>query len=519
MRRFPRPKNMNATPTLADLQNEATWLEWRDQIIAPQHSTGLVTTDQSRAEFLEGARLLRLDKRRRYDGKIIGPTPIQLAIADTLAAGQKLNAFLEPRRSTKTTSIQAVLLGRCSLRDDYLVGWTMATTGAKTGERFRKDIVQPLERLYPDDHSRPFKLYQGKGDQAVSWPNGSWFNIYSPNGDGFRSGAFDVAWVDEAGEAEPELGEDLTASIRPTLHTRHGAQLILSGTAATYRAGNLLWDGLTDPSAAVLRHGIPDDTDPELLNDWATVEPLVLASHPGIGWSTPLDAIHDDWNTPAMRKSFAAEILGLFGEEGSNVALIPQPLWTASAVPLVSVKPGTLSSLAAVVHPDGSAASVVQAWTGADGYVYGALIHHQAGVVGFRKKLLLLSRQLGRPITYDSKSTATEVEMRQLREARPAPAERPLLTADISRSAVHLLNLIREDKFRHFDQAELNGAAEIAIKRPIGQTGGWGFGRPDVKRRPGDDITPLEALSLAIWALQDERKLPETPQIDFFDAA
>src|SRR6185503_10847389 len=97
--------------------------------MVPLISTELITTDQSRAEFVEGARLLRLDKMIRAGDGGTGPTPIQLAIADMLNAGYFKNGVLEPRRTTKTTSVQAVLLGRCSIREDYVVGWTLATTG------------------------------------------------------------------------------------------------------------------------------------------------------------------------------------------------------------------------------------------------------------------------------------------------------------------------------------------------------------------------------------------------------
>lgn len=505
---------MTTHPTLADLQNEATWLERRSLIPEPLFSSGMVTTDQSRAEFLEGARLLRIDQLRNYAGEKVGPTPIQLAVADTIASGRKMNAILEPRRTTKTTSIQAVLMGRCSLGLDYLVGWTVATTGAKAGERFKKDIAAPLARLYPDPRTRPFKIELSKGGEGLVWPgSGSYFNVYSPNGDGFRSNAFDAAWVDEGGEAEIELGEDLTAAIRPTLHTRADAQFIISGTAASFRQGNLLWDALNDPRAAVLRHGIPDDIDPAQLEAWepdaehpeARVRELVELSHPGIGWTTPLDAIQDDWDTPAMRKNFAAEILSVFGSEGSNVALISQPKWTAAALPLTAAGTGapTRFALAAVVSPSATVSAIGAAWVGRDKKVHVGLLHHQAGVDGFRQKALLLSRKHKRTITYDGGSAATAVEIQQLREARPKPTERVLVTRDISKAAVNLLNLLNADRLRHHDQAELNAAVEVATKRAIGSYGGWGFGGP--RGQEDYDIVGLEAVAQAALVLDQER--------------
>ena len=503
-------------PTLADLQNEATWLERRSLIPEPLHSTGFVTTEQSRREFLEGARLLRLDQRRNYAGEIVGPTPIQLAIADTLAVGRKVNAILEPRRTTKTTAVQATLLGRCALREDYLVGWTLATTGAKAGERFKKDISSQLQRLYPDVKAREefVKISLSKGSEGLLFRNGSSFDVYAPTGDGFRSNAFDVAWVDESGEAELELGEDLTAAIRPTLHTRHQAQFVMSGTAGAFRAGQLLWDALTDPNAAVLRHGLPDDVDPDELADWepseehprARVRDHVLRVHPGIGWTTPLEAIKDDWAAPAMRKNFPAEILSVFALEGSNTALLSQPKWQASTLPLgdAGTTPPARFCMVPFVHPDGTYASIGAAWTGPDETVHVGLLHWQAGTQGFAQKLYDLGKKHKRDIVYDSRSAATEVEVRQLRESRRAPAERPVLSADIARAAINLTKLLNEGKLRHYDQPELTSAAEVAVKRAWNYGSGWSLGRP--KGQEELDISGLEAIALAAYKLSDERE-------------
>lgn len=507
-------------PTLEDLQNEATWLERRALIPEPLHSTGFVTTEQSRQEFLEGARLLRLDQKRNFAGEVIGPTPIQLAIADVLASGHKLNAILEPRRTTKTTAIQAVLVGRCSLREDYLVGTTMATTGAKSGERFKQDIAAALERVYPDKRNRPFRISYAKGSEGLIWNGtGSYYSVYTPTGDSYRSNAFDVAWVDEAGEAELAMGEDLIAAIRPTLHTRANAQFIMSGTAGAFRSGQLLWDGLTDPTAAVLRHGVPDDIDPDELSSWepeedqetgevgkGRVRELVELVHPGIGWTTPLSAIEEDWNTPAMRKKFPAEILSVFALEGSNTALISQPKWTGSAQTLAQA--GTVApkpfALAAFVDRDMLYASVAAAWNGKDGKIHVGLLHHQKGVAGFGQKLLALSRKHKRAITYDSWSNTTEVELKALRESRPAPTERPMTSKSVARAAVNLVNLINQDGIRHHDQVELNGAVEVAVKRAFSTGTGWAFGKP--KGQDDVDITGLEAIAMAVYVLDQEKE-------------
>lgn len=505
-------------PTIADLQDEGTWLDWRSRIPEPSEVTELVTTDDTRREFLEGARLLRMEKRRRPDGGY-GPSPIQLVIADMLNAGRKFNGILEPRRTTKTTAVQAVILGRCTYRDDYLVGWTMTKRdgGQKTGERFRKDIVSHLERLYPNPKNRPFVINKGKGTEAIEWRDrGTFFNAYAPGNEAFTSGAYDIAWVDEAQDATPDVGADLMTSIPPTLDGRYKPQMIGSGTAPGYRRGNLLWNLLTMEGAGILRHGIPDDTDPEELEAWepdeerprARVRELVELYHPGIGFTTPLSDVHDNWKAMKVTPgAFDAEYLGKIGEEGSNTALIPAKHWSDAARPaaeLATLDLPELLAIALAIHPDGRWASIAAAWKGDGERRHVALLHHQEGVDGLRGKILLTARKHNRRIIYDDRRSPEAVEIGPLLSAAPPIQTRSLGTRDVGRATVLTLKLLKEGNLRHYSQEPLDGAAEIAVKRKLGETGSFGFGRPDERNRPDDDVTPVEAISRALYALQDE---------------
>lgn len=523
-------------PTLDDLQAEANWLEWRARA-TPGETTELVTTEQTRMEFLEGARMLRLDRLVRAGDGGTGPTPIQLVTVDMLNAGRKLNAILEPRRSTKTTSIQAMLLGRCTLRDDYQVGWTLATTGAKASERFKKDIVSQLLRVYPDIKQAPFKINIGKGTEHIEWPSsGAFLNVYAPNGDGFRSGGFDFGWIDEGGEAEPDLSEDLTIAVLPTMDTKPGAQFLTSGTAAKYRSGNLLWDTLNDPKAGIVRYSVPDTIDPEELEDWeptpehprGRVRALVETYHPGIGWTTPIEAVEDNFRK-FPREKFLAEYLGMFGTEGSNIGLIVPATWERSVRPGDLPQPPKRFTLAISIHPDGLWASIGVAWKHtdrADDLVTAALeldgtaapavertavglLWHQQGVQGFANKVLQFARKYKASIIYDQLSQSAGVETETLARAMPRPTLVPAQTVDVRRGATKLLKLLEEDELVHWRQQRLDDAVGIAVKRPIGTAGGFGFGRP--KGDYAADITPVEAISLAVQFLNDA---PPTAKVE-----
>jgi hypothetical protein len=474
----------------------------------------MLTTQQARDEFLTGAWLLNATTKA---GLLNSITPQMLQAVDVLEHARDsqtlISAILMPRRSGKTTVMLCILLGRCYLNPVHYAGFALLTTQKKTSERYRLDVYGPIIRQWPDEETRPVKVIRSNGNERVEFPNGSNLAVLSPEGDAIRSGAYDSLLLDEGGEASPERWEDVISAVIPSFDTRPEGQLILAGTAGGYRDGSTFWDTLTDEGAGRLNFSAPDDLDPEALADWDAVRPLALQVHPGIGTLTTLERIEQNYRLLGVKK-FTREYLNIFGAEGSNTALIPQPLWHAAALPSWTT-PAEVSALCVFVHPDADWASLVQAWKDADGRTHVALLHHQEGVKGFARKVVLTARKLGRPLTYDSGSPATENVMKEIRDARPRPAERPMIFKDIKKASVHFMTLLREDKLRHFAQPELDAAAAVAVKRAMGTGGAWGFGRP--KNQDSADITPIEAAALAVYALEDERPIGRVA-IEFFDA-
>jgi hypothetical protein len=528
------------TPTLADLWSEANWLEWRERIahLNVIRLDELVTTEQSRGEFIEGARLLRLDQRVRAGDGGRGPSPMQLVVADLLAAGRFMNVIFEPRRSTKTTAVQAVLMGRCYHRDDYQVGWTMFTTGAKAGERFRKDIVAHLERLYPDPRQSPIKINVGKGTEHLHFTQtGSYLNVYTPNGDGFRSGGFDAAFGDEAAEADIEQGEDVERAVIPTMDTKPGAQFILAGTGAKWRTGNLLWRNLQDDEAAVGWHGIPETVDRAELASWEPDIPHPLTgatggrmrewielTHPGVGFTTPVDAVKrsfDKWKLD----DFLLEYGGQFGLEGAADTLIPPAWWERAAVnrSLDEIGMPDRFSAAMKVHHLGTHAALAVAWEyeepadlvsdalALDGQTDKprrraiAVWLHQRGTDGFDRDVLLKMRR--RKLVYDNYGH-TAIIAKKLAGAPIRPELVPAKTGDIPLSTVRLLQELEAGTVVHFRQTVLTDAASIAVRQSFGNYGSFRFGAP--KADPEADVTALEAAALALHYLDDQPR-PVSP--------
>jgi hypothetical protein len=442
--------------------------------------------------------------------------------ADILNAGHKHNAVLEPRRSSKTTSLWCVLLGRCYLRPVHMAGFSMLTTAKKTTERFRLDVFGPISRQWPDPKSRPVKLINSNGFERVEFSNGSVLAILSPEGDAIRSGAYDTLVLDEGGEADPDKWADVIASVLPSFDTRGpGAQLIVAGTGGHYREGSFFWKVLHNDKAGRLRYGVHDDIEESQLQTWETVEALIDRIHPGLDGLTTHEIIEDNFYGLGW-ELFAREYLGHFGHDASASTAIPHRTWAHTLelgdVP-TGIKPG---ALAFAIHPGGLWASVAVAWHlddlpadlaaaawALDGeedtrppQVGFKIIHHQAGNDRLPEVLYRLVKETRLPIVHDDQPQEKAVMQELMARARPRPRAQLARFGDKGVAHTKLLNGLKHKRLVHWAQEPLDKAARIAVTRMAGKTRLLGI--PDTDATA--DTTPLEAAALAIHYLPAQRE-------------
>jgi hypothetical protein len=504
---------------------EAAWIELRDRGRSPLEQSDPVTSYQHRAEFLVGAWMLDKIVPPRLGGSLLDNLqPQMLMEADTLAAEHFANAILMPRRSSKTTSLWCVALGRTWMRPVYMVGYTMLTTAKKAGERFKLDVRDPILRKWRDKSTRPVKLTEGNGSLGVEYDNGSKLAILSPNGDDVRSGAYDLLIMDEAGEAEPEMWDDIVGAVVPSFDTRGpGAQLVYAGTGGKYRDGSHFWATLHAHDAGRLRYGVPDDIDPERMESWeAGAGDLISELHPGLDGLTTLEQIRR--NFPILGPvRFALEYLGHFGHASGNDTIISMGEWGTTTVPGEPPSGVEPLALAFAVHPGGLWASVGVAWylpdenpdlaraawalDGDDGdaeppRVGFKLVHHQEGNARLPQTLWKFWKVLRIPIVYDGGAPQEKDIIGELtRLARPRPEIRGITFGEKSVAATKLLNALKHGQVAHWEQAPLDKAAAGAVRRTSGKS--VLLGSPDTD--PQFDVTPLEAFAAALYAMPDPR--------------
>ncbi|MFZ4843021.1 hypothetical protein [Mycetocola saprophilus] len=513
-----------AQPASAVVTNLEEFRSRRDEGVPALHIGKFDRSEAYIHEFMAGAELLGFD-----------PSPQQWKIADTVNAvnddGSPYYATVGvcvPRRAGKTTAILALALGRCKTRPGTVVRFT-AQTGSKARDRFL-DMARKLERRYPNEWERGFKILKGAGHMVIEFTNGSFLQVVPPKGDSFRGDDGDLLILDEAQEHDAELSADLLAGCLATMDTRPTAQLIVAGTAGETRSG-LLWDTLEDGRRqAAIEAGLieperdeDDDEDEderdeltgivefaapaglnavELLDadgrkNWVAARPIVAAAHPGIGTVTVMSKIRSRFQKLPLPK-FMAEYLGVWPEDYTRGAIDPSK-WRASALEDFPARPERCS-IGIDVAPNGSSAAIVAAWR-VDGIAYVEVIDHRPGTEWLVPRVAEVAVKYRAPVGHDTVG-AVLVEAEALAKHRPAPRTRPIGYKDVAAACAAFMKALESDRLRHTDDGSLNTAALGVVKRPLGDAG-WAWGR----RASGD--LDISALVAATWALRTFDTLPQ----------
>lgn len=459
-----------------------------------------------RAEFMEGARLLRMVGPRRKRGMEVRGH--QVLLSDVLDLSCTYQGVCEPRRSFKTSTLFAKALGRISAREDYMVAYTMCTKAVKARQRFKDDIVKALELLYPDPKERPFKIVKAGGAERIEWlETGSVFAFMAPKGDSFRSDAWDWIILDEAGEAEPEMGEDLLDGAVATQDTRPEAQFTITGTAPRFRKGNLLWEELEKgraglPDHAIVDYSIDQDTQLEDADSWEKVEPFTLACHPNVPDFVPMSRMRSNFDQ-IKAPSYLREYLGVAGDVTGGGGLLDMEKWNTSGVDGDLPSPPAKFALVMVVHPDGLSAGLVAVWRDDAGVGHVLVLDHRPGSKWVAEEANRLARKYSTEIVHDTVSAVT-VEVEWLNRQSPRPKLKPQTWSNVRTAAGLFVKELKAGKIRHYRQDSLTDAAKIVVKRPAGPNS-WAFGR----RHPDDDIILIEGASMGLRVFDDTPDRPK----------
>lgn len=414
------------------------------------------------------------------------------------------DATLEiPRRATKTTSIQATLLGRCATRPGYKVIQT-AQDGTRASAFFM-EMVRTMERAQPDEASRDWVVFKSTGREYLEWKNGSRWWVVPPKPSAFRGAAADVLWFDEDGELSPEESDDLEAGALPVMDTRDDGQVIKSGTPGLVRAG-LAWKSLVAAKAnprqlGVLAYGAKESDVVDLDEDAAIA--LLWKHHPGLacGLTTELK----------MRKRFQVMDLSVFIREylcvwppDTTKTALDMDKFNAGECNPVPLPEGVPYAFGYNVAQGGVAASVAVAWYEGE--------ELRAQIMEYRLKAdwlpddlaRLLKAQLGVPVAYDAIGDNLAHAQAVARKPRTnTKALRALTMKEVAAGTAALAQAVDGERFRWGTSPALAKAAGAAAWRDSG-------GNRLFRRIEGQDLSALLAVVHAVAAVATLKKTRRT---------
>ncbi|WP_263732564.1 hypothetical protein [Cellulomonas sp. SG140] len=411
-----------------------------------------------------------------------------------------------PRRSTKTTSVWATILGRAATRPGY-----RCVTTAQSGNVASRILIEHATAMLAAGNaveSREARsgstlpvLFRNGGRERLEFPNRSSIWVVPPEAGAIRSAAADDIVIDEAGEHDPVKGKDFMDAVRPLQDTRGPlAQMIVAGTPGRVRAG-YFWDLLeagrnhVDKDLGIVDFSILDAEDAEDRKVWRRV-------HPGpASGLTPMAVLEKRFKAMGA-VAFSREYLCRWPLD-STVTAIPLVDWQAREVPALALPDHF--GLAADCAPDGSAAAISAAWR-VDGIPHVALLAYRSGVNWVPTEVRTIARKYRLPSVVVDGIGANLPVIEALSRMRPlVPVTSPGFKNLQGACQTFVSNLPV-----HQAQPDMETAVGGACWREV--EGGRLFGR----KRSGVDISPLVSALLALWAY-DSR--PERQRIGITTSA
>ena len=404
-----------------------------------------------------------------------------------------------PRQAGKTKLESDVADHRCLTVPRARV-WITMQNGKTVDEWMREEHFASLAAApvfgVPGSASCRYSLSKRAGSVGVKWPaRGSTFTTFPPTREALHSKQSDLVLVDEAWAHGTETGADLRQAIRPTMATRPGSQLWIVSTegddSSTYLEDYLVKArttiGQPGINVALIDYGIPDDADPEDLDviaDW----------HPAYGHTLSRAALE------AARVDFGDDSAGwarAYGNRRTRTrdSAFPPGLWAAAGTPRVALP--DRAGIALDATPDGARFALGAQWARPDGHRLAEVIEAGDPARDTPAFIAQVVRRHGEGRLIVDRGSVGAVELVDA-VARHDPALEVEYTTATQYAAAcgSFYRGIIDATTHHFNDPDLDSAAEVAVKRDAGD-GGFVWGR----KHAAGSVAELVAVTLAGRAL------------------
>lgn len=425
------------------------------------------------------------------------PDPWQMEALDVMLARRPDNRWATarigisvPRQNGKNGIIEVrELFGMVVLGEKFLHTAHEVKTARKAFLRLCSFFEDTQN--YPELASMVREVRRTNGQEAIVLTNGGSIEFVARTKGSGRGFTVDVIVFDEA----QELSDETIAALIPTISAAplRNPQQIYTGTPPSpgmagevftrIRTAALLGD---DPRLAWLEWSAERGDDFDDPDVWRMANPALdirLDQETVLGERTTFDDA-----------SFARERLGMWEEE-TSYAVISQEDWRACADEFS--EPETNAVFAVDVAPDRSSATVAMAGERADGLWHLEVIDHNRGVGWVIPRVTNLSRRHRiRTVIIDGGSPAASL-IEGLRKNKVTVVT--IGAREMAAACGEFYDAVLEQRVVHLDDPHVASALSRARKRRLNDAWAWN------RASSGDDITPVVALTLALWGAQSSR--------------
>lgn len=423
-----------------------------------------------------------------------------------------------PRQVAKTFFVSRIVFALCTLFSGLTVLWTAhhTRTTSKTFDTLRGFARSKKVAPYID------RIRSANGEQEIHFTNGSVI-MFGAREQGFGRGfdEVDIEVFDEAQILTEKALEDMVAATNQSRHDA-GALLFFMGTPPrptdpgeafiARRAEALSGDG--DDAVYVEMSADPDTgtTGGPGLMDWGQI----CKANPSYPHRTPKRSILRLRKNLPGDDSWRREALGIWDQTAMVQPEISEELWSDRVGESVDGR-----AVAGVKFSiDGAWVALVIGTRPTDGPVFVEPIRLASTADGTRWLVEWFERNREEiaQIVVDGKSGAQSFVNELIdagfhaRSKTKHPESRFIRvpTADEVMTAHQMfLTAVRQETIEHDGSEDLAGQVARAIKRKIGNLGGWGWqGISDA-----DDVTLLDAATFAFWGASTTRRRSDHRQV------
>lgn len=412
-----------------------------------------------------------------------------------------------PRQSGKTTLFLTWQLNRC-----LSPRWAQPQRSAFTAQSGKDARDKWLDEIFPLIRSskalKPLvaRIFEGMGNEAIRFRNGSMIRLLSTSSSAGHSKTLHQAVLDEIWHDADSRREQ---GLSPAMITVADAQLLVCSTAGTdasvildrqMELGRAAVEADSGHGIAYVEYSAPEGWDPADEGSYYGFMPALCPAPPcrcGRGWrhTVTVDAIRSE--RVSMEPAEFARAYGNIPDRSSGVGrwtVLPEAAWNGLADPESHPVPRVV--LSAVFAHDHSRAAIGLAGWRPDGLLHVEVGDYRAGTAWIVPRLVEMNARHEPWGVVVDEAGHESVVIKDL-DAAGIPVIKAG-TAGVTQAYAEFIQDATDTKtLRHRGQPDLDDALAVAVPRDVGD-GRQAFGR----RKSAGDISPVVAVAGAAWGLR-----------------